>query len=304
MVRRIRKRPELSLVVVSYEMSREIPRTVRSLSRPYQRGVESLDYEIVVIDNGSETPPDLAGLEALTPRVTVAQAEEARASPARAVNEAIAATSGRHVGIVLDGARMVTPGVLALARSAWSMDANALVTTMAWHLGPDRQTRSVLAGYDASEEDRLLASIDWPDDGYRLFEIATPAPGANPRGFGGPINESCCTFLSRDRFEVLEGYDEAFTSPGGGYVNLDFFTRSLESPGSSLVVLLGEGSFHQLHGGVATNAPDPIGTDRIFAAEYEALRGKTYVRPEVDPVYLGRLRSAAARFIDVPSGDA
>lgn len=285
-------------------MSRELPRTVRSLARPYQRGIESLDYEIVVVDNGSETSPEAAALEALAPGVTVARTDGAQASPARAVNEAVAATRGRYVGIVLDGARMVTPGVLALARLAWSMDPSALVTTMAWHLGPDHQAKSVLAGYDATEEDRLLASIDWPVDGYRLFEIATPAPGANPRGFGGPINESCCTFLSRERFEMLGGYDEAFTTPGGGYVNLDFFNRSLESPGSSLVVLLGEGSFHQVHGGVASNARDPLETDRMFAAEYQVLKGRPYVHPEVDPIYLGRLRSVAARWIDVPSGDA
>ena len=109
--------------------------------------------------------------------------------------------------------------------------------------------------------------------------------------------------LSRDRFEALQGYDEAFTTPGGGYVNLDFFTRSLELPGSSLVVLLGEGSFHQIHGGVATNASDPIETDRVFATEYEAVRGRTYARPEVDPLYLGRLPRAATRWIDVSSGD-
>jgi glycosyltransferase involved in cell wall biosynthesis len=299
--RRKREGPELSLVVVCYEMAREIPRTVRSLARPYQRGVESLDYEIIVVDNGSETLPDVAGLQALAPGLTVVRAEGSSASPARAVNQAVAATRGRYVGIVLDGARMVTPGVLALARSALAMDRNALATPMAWHLGPDSQARSRLAGYDAAEEDRLLNSIDWPVDGYRLFEIATPAPGANPRGFGGPMNESCCTFLSRDRFEALGGYDESFISPGGGYVNLDFFIRSLESPGSSLVVLLGEGSFHQVHGGAASNASDPVGTDRAFAAEYERIKAKPYIHPEVDAIYLGRMSQTAARWIAVGS---
>jgi hypothetical protein len=302
--RRIGTRPELSLIVVSYKMSREIPRTVHSLSRPYQRGVESLEYEIVVVDNGSPIPPNLDGLADLTPKAKLRRADGTCASPAQAVNEAVAATRGRYVGIVLDGARMVTPGVLALARSAWSMDANALVTTMAWHLGPDGQAKSTQAGYDTSEEDRLLASISWPAAGYRLFEIAVPAPGGNPRGFGGPMNESCCTFLSRDRFEALQGFDEAFTAPGGGYVNLDFFSRSLESPGSSLVVLLGEGSFHQVHGGVASNARDPVETDRAFAAEYERVRGRPYLRPEIDPIYLGRFRNEAARWIDVPPRDA
>ena len=302
MQRRTRKRTELSLVVASYDMARELPRTVRSLARPYQREVDSLDYEIVVVDNGSPARPDAGALEAMAPGVTVVQADGAEASPARVVNQAVAATRGRHVGIVLDGARMVTPGVLALAQLALTMDPNALVTTMAWHLGPDHQSRSILAGYGAREEDLLLASIGWPADGYRLFEIAALA-AANPRGFGGPINESCCTFLSRERFEALGGYEESFTSPGGGYVNLDFFTRALELAGTSLVVLLGEGSFHQIHGGAATNSGDPRETDRVFAAEYETIRSRPYVRPEADPIYLGRLPCAATRWIDVKGQD-
>ena len=303
MQRRARKRTELSLVVASYDMARELPRTVCSITRPYQQDIDSLDYEIVVVDNGSPARPDAAALEAMAPGVTVVRADRAEASPAQAVNQAVDATRGRHVGIILDGARMVTPGVLALARLALTMDPDALVTTMAWHLGPDHQSRSILAGYDAEEEDRLLTSIGWPADGHRLFEIAALA-AANPRGFAGPINESCCTFLSRDRFEALGGYEESFTSPGGGYVNLDFFTRALELVNTSLVVLLGEGSFHQVHGGAATNSGDPVETDRVFSAEYEAIRGRSYVRPEVDPIYIGRLPCTATRWIDVKVEDA
>ncbi|MGH3577658.1 MAG: glycosyltransferase family 2 protein, partial [Mycobacterium sp.] len=130
MQRRTRKRTELSLVVASYEMARELPRTVRSFAPPYQREIDSLDYEIVVVDNGSPTPPDADTIEALAPGVTVIRADGAEPSPARVVNRAVAATRGRYVGIVLDGARMVTPGVLALARLALTMDPNALVTPM------------------------------------------------------------------------------------------------------------------------------------------------------------------------------
>ena len=31
-------------------------------------------------------------------------------------------------------------------------------------------------GYGTEAEDQLLASIDFPRDGYRLFEIGTPLP--------------------------------------------------------------------------------------------------------------------------------
>jgi hypothetical protein len=296
MPRRTRGRIDLSVVVVGFDMGRELPQTVRSLTRPYQRGVDDLRFEVLVVDNGSTPALDPTAFDGADPEVTVVRVDDARVSPAEAVNRAVRSTRGRQVGIVLDGARMVTPGVLALARSALALHPGALVTTMAWHLGPDHQSRSRLAGYDAAEEDRLLASVDWPADGYRLFDIAALA-GANPTGFGGPINESCCTFLSRDRFEELGGYDESFTSPGGGYVNLDFFTRSQALPGASLTVLLGEGSFHQIHGGVASNAPDPEGTGKTFADEYESIRGHPYAHPIVDPLYLGRLGPTASRWV-------
>jgi hypothetical protein len=293
---RARGRIDLSVVVVGFDMARELPRTVRSLTRPYQRGVDGLGLEVVVVDNGSTPAVDPGTLAGTDPEVTVVRVDDARVSPAQAVNRAVRSTRGRQVGIVLDGARLVTPGVLALARSALALDPGTLVTTMAWHLGPDHQSRSRLDGYDATEEDRLLASVDWPSDGYRLFDVAALA-GANPTGFGGPINESCCTFLGRERFEQLGGYDEAFTSPGGGYVNLDFFTRYQALPGATLTVLLGEGSFHQIHGGVASNAPDPEETGRTFAGEYEAIRGLPYAHPIVDPLYLGKLGPSAARWV-------
>jgi len=290
-----RRRPDLSIVIASFDMARELPRTVRSLCRPYQQGIDGLDYEIVVVDNGSPVPVDVASIEAIGSGVRVVRTEGLGISPAKAVNRAVASTSGRTVGVVLDGARMVSPGVLALARSALDVDRSALVTTLAWHLGPEHQTISQQSGYCAEVEDGLLESIGWPEDGYRLFEIAALA-GANTQGWFGPVNESCCTFMSRESFDVLGGYDESFASPGGGYVNLDFFLRATQRREGAVIVLLGEGSFHQIHGGVSSNAADP---DRwkVFAAEYEELRGHPYAQAAVDPVYIGRLRPAAARFL-------
>ena len=45
--------------------------------------------------------------------------------------------------------------------------------------------RSVPLGYDQQEEDRLLDSVDWTHDGYRLFDISvlagSSAGGGLPR---------------------------------------------------------------------------------------------------------------------------
>jgi hypothetical protein len=44
--------PRVSLVVISYEMKRELPRTLLSLSPQYQNCAAE-EYEIIVIDNNS-----------------------------------------------------------------------------------------------------------------------------------------------------------------------------------------------------------------------------------------------------------
>ena len=49
----------LSCVVIAYDMDRELPRTVHTLSRG-QRGIDPDDYEIIIVDNGSRAPVDAA----------------------------------------------------------------------------------------------------------------------------------------------------------------------------------------------------------------------------------------------------
>jgi hypothetical protein len=123
--------------------------------------------------------------------------------------------------------------------------------TPAWHLGPQHQSISVPAGYGPDEEDALLRQADWPNNGYGLFAISCPA-GANPSGMFDTPNEACFLILKRTLWAELGGMDEEFDSPGGGLVALDFFNRVLTLPEVTPVVLIGEGSFHQVHRGVTT----------------------------------------------------
>ena len=44
--------------------------------------------------------------------------------------------------------------------------------------------------------------------------------------------------------------------PGGGFCNLEFFKRVVESK-SSIIQIETEGTFHQIHGGKSTNNEDP-----------------------------------------------
>ena len=285
--------PDLSVVVVTYQIELEARRTLHSLSRGYQRGVSGIDYEVLVVDNGSPDPFPEDAMATLDGTFRLHRIDPAPSSPAYAANLGVSMTTGRYVCVILDGARMVTPGVIAMGLQAASLHPRAIVTPMAWHLGPEHQSLSIPKGYDSRAEGALLAQIGWPADGYRLFEISALA-GANPGGFFGGINESCCLIVPRALWEEVGGLDERFDIPGGGLVSLDLFSRLLETPSSQLVVLLGEGSFHQVHGGASTGtSADPA----AWHAQYQALRGRPYGNPRIQPVYFGSMPGRARSWL-------
>jgi hypothetical protein len=250
-------RPDVSVAVVVFNMAREAPRTLLSLSAAYQRHIA-------------------------------------------AVNRGLAEARGDVIGVMIDGARMVTPGLLHFARTGARLYARTVLATLTWHLGFDMQWAAIDAGYDRAQEDALLASIGWSEDGYRLFDIATLA-GSSADGWFLPISESNALFLGRASWEMLGGLDERFDRPGGGLVNLDTYRRALELPDAELALLLGEGTFHQMHGGMATNAKRAAFKEALgdWLGQYKAIRGQDWAtpRPRHDPTYLGRLpRNVLPRF--------
>jgi len=139
-----------------------------------------------------------------------------------------------------------------------------------------------------------LNSVDWRGDGYRLFDISCLADSSK-LGFGKQISESNFFALPATLYWQLGGYDERFITPGGGLANLDFYKRANETPGVELIHLLGEGTFHQFHGGVATNvAPEDHPGDH-YRAEYKAIRGVSYRPPIVPITYVGKMPPASRR---------
>ena len=286
MISMFARRPHLSLVVGAYNMARELPRTIYTLSRAYQHDIGDLRYEIIVADNGSPTPVDEAGLRAIAPEVRVLRTENASPSQVDAINAAVAAARAPCIGLMIDGARMASPRLLRYALDAHRLDPNALVATYGFHLGPDVQMKSVFEGYDQAAEDRLLDSVDWKSNGYRLFEISVFA-GSSQKGWFNPVSESNAVFLSRPLWNQLGGLDTRFRSPGGGLVNLDFWARAVEAAGAPWMIL-GEGTFHQVHGGAATNRGDEA--RQPMREEYAAIRGKGFTTPAYRPRLIGQLR--------------
>ena len=280
-------------MVVSYNMRRELPRTLYSLSARYQKNIERDDFEIILVDNGSESPwgaHELAHIEADLRIFNLRDASTP--SPAPAINFGLNQARGKLIGVMIDGARMVTPGLLDSCRSAARLHSRPVIATLSFHLGSDLQIAAVQRGYTQVVEDALLASIDWPKDGYRLFEIAVfggPCRG----GWLCPMLESNALFMPAELWDEMRGCDERFQSAGGGLLNLDTYERALALPEAQLVTLLGEASFHQVHGGIAANSPNRPMPE--WREEYRRIWGRDYVPPVASPVLFGEApRSARA----------
>ena len=213
-----------------------------------------------------------------------------------------AAARGDVIGVMIDGARIVTPRLLHFARTGARMFPRAVVASLGWYLGFDHQRWAIEGGYNAAHEDALLASIAWPEDGYRLFEIAT-LDGSSIDGWFTSIAKSNSLFLRRDTWDLLTGAEEKFDQPGGGLLNLDTFRRAVELPESRLVVMLGEGTFHQMHGGIATNSKLNIFSAAIanWKVQYAKIRGRELGARQTiveNRTYIGTLpRAALVHFV-------
>jgi len=270
-------------------MGRELPRTLRTLSPDYQRGIDASDYEIVVVDNGSPRPIDESAIAALPGRATLLRVDPAPPSPARSANQGVEMAEGELVGLIVDGARMASPGLLSSALLATRLADRPIIAAPGYHLGSDRHMQAADSGYDQSLEDRLLGDVAWEQDGYKLFEISTLAASSG-RGWFGPMGESSALFMRPETWRQLDGLDERFELPGGGLVNHDLYRRACALEGSQLIVLLGEGTFHQFHGGAATSRR--LRWEEMHA-EYEAIRRQPYRPPANQPLYFGRVSPAA-----------
>ncbi|NNC72916.1 MAG: glycosyltransferase family 2 protein [Sphingomonadaceae bacterium] len=277
--------PSISVVVIVYNMHREAPKTLLSLSRAIQVGVEAIDYEVIVVDNGSEKPLAKVMLDELHGDFRYYHLDDAPPSPAFAVNFGARKAKYPNLAIMIDGARIASPGLIQTASSALSKFRRPIVTTVGFHLGPEIQTQSILNGYDKDVEDKLLDSVGWPQNGYRLFEISALA-GSSKNAWLALGNESNFTVLPQSIFLELHGYEEKFDLPGGGFVNLDFFRRACELEKVTVVSLFGEATFHQVHGGIMTNRPAPkVGRELAkYREQYRKIYGFDFALPPIKPV--------------------
>jgi glycosyltransferase involved in cell wall biosynthesis len=276
--------PRLSVIICVYNMTREAPRTILSAAYPYQKDVSPAAYEVIVVDNGSSPALRDTYKTYLPAGVAIHSMPDPRPSPVFALNWAARELArGELLLFVIDGARILSNGLYAATLDVYSVIKDAFVYTLTWHLGPKIQRISVAEGYSQAVEDRLLEEGRWPEKPRVLFDISVLA-GSSQRGYFEPIRESNAFAITREAFEGLGGYDERFISPGGGFANLEIFSRYVTRPGSSNVCLLSEGTFHQMHGGMTTSGSSAESKE-AFYEEYRAIFGEDYCSPSYDSLF-------------------
>ena len=285
-------RPLVSFIVVFYNMSREAPRTLTSLSRAYQIGAAGIDYEVICIDNGSQARLSSDWVASFGPEFRLFEPSHIHPSPVAAMNEAARQARGHHVALMIDGAHLLSPGVLREAADAIAESPGAVVGLRQWFIGGDQRFLA-RSGWTRAQEDMLFSRADWPRDGYEIFAVSAPAWESPNHWFDG-MSESNCLFVPADVFTRIGGFDEAFDEGGAGYANLDLFRRAVDASAESLIALIGEASFHQFHDGTTTNVHDDEKERRVRLYEHKYVHLRERLWESVPPAEI-RLRGQIHR---------
>lgn len=301
-MRLFKRRPKLSVIVNFYNMPREAERTLYSLSLAYQQNIQAADYEVLAIDNASTQALNPARVREFGSNFHYHYLQTHSVSPCKALNQAAKLAKGELIMCCIDGARILSPNILSLSLQAAKLHPHPFIYTMSMHLGKQPQNLSITEGYNQQVEDQLLSTVNWQKNGYQLFTISSTALSSG-NGFFSKFSESNCFCLSKSDYLRIGGFDEAFTSKGGGLVNLDLFNRIHENARFSPILLLGEATFHQFHGGVATNVSFEKHPWEKMELEYKRIRAKNFATKFRYPNYFGTLCPEAKHFIDCKNGE-
>lgn len=188
--------PAVSVVVSTYRRAHLLPRLVAALERqtlPYGR------FDVVVCDNASDdaTPQVLAELAARTPlRLRVVRADVNR-GPA----------PGRELAW-----RAAAAPVLAFTDDDCQPEPGWLEAGLA---ALDRHGRAVVVGRTVPDPDQVHLLVDF---------------SRTQRVEDARFAQTCNVFYRRTDLEAVDGFDPAFTTPGGEDTDLALRVEAVGSP--------------------------------------------------------------------------
>lgn len=275
----------ITVIAIFFNNRREAPRTLFSLSTEYQENICESQYRVLAIDSGSTEPLDRATVESMGRNFEYHFVSTNHPSPIEALRYGLQRVESRYTMVFIDGARILSPNVLSKTIQAISLyPTNPFIYTLSLHLGEIMQNASILDGYNQRIEDELLEQSNWKEHGYRLFGISNI--NTSPHSFFTTTAESNCFTVDTSELR-RRNFPAEFTSKGGGLVNLDIFKQFVEDERVTTVSIIGEASFHQIHGGVSTNITRGDHPLPEYKKEYFSIYNKYYSPPIYSPVYFG-----------------
>ena len=156
---------------------------------------------------------------------------------------------------------------------------------------------------------KVLENAPWSphvaDIEYRLYEIGVPyryefANGPPKLFWFVRQFESNCLFVRKSSFHRVGGCNEQFDIPGGGCLMPDLYKELCELDDAVIVQVMGEASFHQVHGGVSTSVTRDQQKVQweTYTNQYEQIRGRPFHVSQKKQQYIGHMpHQLAARLM-------
>lgn len=284
----------LTFIIAYYNIPRQIVRTLTSCSPKYQKAADR-NIEVIIADNGSTEPlPD--DIQEQFPFVSKVIRTDGKPSPVFALNAAIKEAKYNTIGLIIDGAHIISPGVFRSAREICQMFQRPVINIPQYSLGNISQNLNPILTDPFDREAWRLNHLGWPKKGYSLFHYAVFSSENTTRSILDSI-ESNCLISKRDVFESHGAFDERFDEAGAGFANLEMFSRLVNHPDNKYVVFPGEGTFHQDHGGTTTRQ-SPEERDRlveIFREKYTEITGLETLVNITPPMLYGTFRKSCQK---------
>ena len=151
---------------------------------------------------------------------------------------------------------------------------------------PGRRLRPGLRG-------PAVRQIGWPTEGYRLFEIGH---FIGDRDWFDGVWESNCLFVAARPARAGRRLRRELLDAGRRVRQPRALRAAGRSPGINVVTILGEGSFHQLHGGTTTNVAERTRwACSVRARHYAEIRGRGFRGPNKTVHFVGHHPTAVRR---------
>ncbi len=254
----------VSIVIPTFRHGWELGEVMFSLEEA-QIDIKPEEYEIIICN---DDPTDLITRQVAIDNfkkfknvryVEIYDADEVGiTNGARCANVGVKSyAKGGIIVFVIDSTRIFTPRIIAKTKKAFLAKGRRIITTIyPYHIGH----MSNEPGWTPEACRKMMDSIGWKDDPYRLFTIKADTYISKT----GVIKESTFQGMAKETFMEVGGSEESFKS--WGVHNIDFWRRCtlpypvdgkqvIDVPGQwskvginlEIILLEGEGSFHIHH---------------------------------------------------------